>query len=76
MFCPRECHVEGLEHVSETSALLERIAQYQTEYDELCEFTRNEKKIYEEFFSNQVHILTAKQLKVFSLVTGNADVWV
>jgi hypothetical protein len=66
MFCPRECHVESLEHASDTSALLEctaqcqtsalleRIAQCQTEYDELCEFTRNEKEIYEEFFSNQV----------------------
>jgi hypothetical protein len=62
MFCRRECHGDGLEHASETSALLERIAQYQTEYDELCEFTRNEKKIYEEFFSKQVHVLTAKQL--------------
>jgi hypothetical protein len=62
MFCPRECHVEGLERASETSSLLERITQYQIEYDELCEFTRNEKKIYEEFFSNQVHVLTTKQL--------------
>jgi len=62
MFCPREHHVEGLERASETSALRECIAQYQTEYDELCEFTRNEKKIYEEFFSNQVHVLTTKQL--------------
>jgi hypothetical protein len=57
MFCPRECHVEGLECVSETSALLEHITQYQTEYDELCEFTRNEKKIYEEFFRNQVQYM-------------------
>ena len=61
-FCSRECHIEGLERAYETSALLERIAQYQTEYDELREFTRNEKKMYEEFFSNQVHVLTTKQL--------------
>jgi hypothetical protein len=70
MFCPRECHVEDLESASETSRLLERVAHYQMEYDELCEFTRNEKKIYEEFFSIQVHwtspldvhVLTTKQL--------------
>jgi hypothetical protein len=57
MFFPRECHVEGLERASETSALLERITQCQTEYDELREFTRNEKKMYEEFFSIQVYVV-------------------
>lgn len=62
MFCPRERHAEGLEHASETSGLLECIVQYQTEYDELCEFTRNEKKLYEEFFSIQVYVLATKQL--------------
>jgi len=60
MFCPREHDGESLERASETSALRECITQYQTEYDELCEFTHNEKKIYEEFFSDQVHVLTTK----------------
>jgi hypothetical protein len=61
-FCRRECHGEGLEHASETSALLEHIMQCQTEYDELCEFTSNEKKMYEEFFSIQVYVVTTEQV--------------
>jgi len=60
MFCPRERDGESVERASETSALRECIAQYQTDYVELCEFTRNEKKIYEEFFSDQVCVLTTK----------------
>jgi hypothetical protein len=58
---PRECRVEDLEHASETSRLLEHIEHYQTEYDELCEFTRNEKKMYEEFFSIQVHVYSCSR---------------
>jgi len=51
----RESGIQDFEHGTETtSELLERILYYQMQYDELCEFTHNEKKIYEESFSIQV----------------------
>jgi hypothetical protein len=53
IYCLRECGVEDLEH-TETSDLLEYIAQCQTEYEELLEFTRNEKEVSEEFLNAQV----------------------
>jgi hypothetical protein len=56
IYCLRECGAEDLEHSTKISDLLERIAWYQTEYDELREFTRNEKEVYEEFFNDQVQI--------------------
>jgi hypothetical protein len=34
--------------------LLECITWYQTEYDDLREFTRNEEQVYEKFFSDQL----------------------
>jgi hypothetical protein len=56
MYCFREYGVEDLEHITETSDVLERITWYQAKYDELREFTRNENEVYEEFFSDQVHV--------------------
>jgi hypothetical protein len=52
----REHGGKDLEHSAETSDLLECITWYQTEYDELQEFTCKEKEVYEEFFSDQVQI--------------------
>jgi hypothetical protein len=49
-----EYGAEDLEHSTETSDLLEHIKWYQMEYDELQEFTHNEKEVYEELFSEQL----------------------
>jgi hypothetical protein len=51
-----ECGAEDLEHSAKISDLLERITWYEMEYDELREFTHNEKEVNEEFFSDQVQI--------------------
>lgn len=56
IYCLRECGAEDLEHRTEKSDFLACISWYQAEYDELQEFTRNEKEAYEEFFSDQVQI--------------------
>jgi hypothetical protein len=49
--------VQDLERSTETtSELLDRISYYQTKYDELREFTYNEKKIYEESITIQVQV--------------------
>jgi hypothetical protein len=56
MYCLREYGVEDLKHSTETSDLLDRITYYQMQYDELREFTHNEKEVYEEFFNTQVQV--------------------
>lgn len=57
MCCCRKRAVQDVDHNSETiSELLDRISYYQTKYDELREFTYNEKKICEECITTQVQV--------------------
>lgn len=56
IYCLRECGAEDLEHSTKKSDFLKCISWYEAEYDELQEFTRNEKEVYEKFFSDQVQI--------------------
>ncbi|XP_033606097.1 filamin-A-interacting protein 1-like [Cryptotermes secundus] len=63
-----ECGAEDLEHSTKKSDFLKCISWYQAEYDELQEFTRNEKEAYEEFFSDQ--ILEANK-KIYELEDKN-----